>query len=502
MDKQEYEGLIRRLEAQAENDPKRFRTQVFLISNCAYLVLALAFVICFALLFFAYNWQKNGHSSVALIGISLSVLPAFWITLKAFFFRLSPPSGYVLTPKNAPTLFDILNKMRKKLNGPPFHHVVVDHTFNAAISQVPRWGLFGGYKNHLILGLPYLFGVTPQEMLATIAHEYGHVAGNHGKLGAWVYRQRITFGELSSHLEKSKDEGLIEAAIYAAISKFAPYFNAYTFVLSRQNEYEADQTATELIGAKINATGLIRDHLLGSWFYKSFWPTIYKQADTHPEPIFKPYSNMKKIFSANYDVWATPQRLQAEWRLESDLLDTHPCLSDRVMATGEKSSLPPQVNISAAEKILGNLALEIAKKLDEEWWAHEKTEWQDYHRRSKKDRETIRKLSLNNGNDLSISDLHELALLSAKYESAETAKTWLALVLSKSTGNFSKAEFEYGKLLLNEKNAKGVDHLEKAALADKTLFEESTSLAYHFLLENQGEIAANRWWERVSSHLQ
>lgn len=217
----------------------------------------------------SYKWQQSGNSGLGLlIGSAVAIIPAIYVSIKAIFIRFDAPKGFELTPKNAPELFKVLGEMRKKLKGPPFHHVILNNEFNAAIVQMPRWGLFGGYKNYLILGLPYLLGMSLIEMISTIAHEYGHVEGNHGKLGACVYRQRITFGELSRHLESSKDDGIIQAGIYAAIDAFTPYFNAYTFVLSRQDEYDADKTATELVGAKGNAASLIRGDLLGNWIHR------------------------------------------------------------------------------------------------------------------------------------------------------------------------------------------------------------------------------------------
>ncbi len=502
MDTQTYEGLIRQLEAKSENNPAWFRSQVFLMTNCAYLVLLCIFALVIGLIYLAYKWQQSGNSGLGLlVGSAVAIIPAIYVSIKAFFIRFDAPKGFELTPKNAPELFKVLGKMRKKLKGPPFHHVILNNEFNAAIVQMPRWGLFGGYKNHLILGLPYMLGMSPIEMISTIAHEYGHVAGNHGKLGAWVYRQRITFGELSRHLENSKDDGIIQAGIYAAIDAFTPYFNAYTFVLSRQDEYDADKTATELVGAKANAASLIRGDLLGNWIHTDFWSTLYKQANQHVEPIFKPYASMQKAFASNYDVWATPAKLQVAWRVQSDLHDTHPCLSDRVLAAGEKPVLPPPVTQSAAQALIGNILPEAIKKFDADWWAHEKAGWQKYHHRAISSRARIQSLSQTAPETLNINDLHELALLSVEFETTDKAKPLLALVLSKSSGNYSKAEFEYGKILLSEKNDAGLAYLEKAAIADKALTEVCTHTAYYYLLEYKGEAAAGLWWEKIYARI-
>lgn len=502
MDTQTYEGLIRQLEAKSENNPAWFRSQVFFMTNCAYLVLLCVFAIAISFFYLAYQWQQSASRGLGLlIGLAVAIVPAMYVSIKAFFIRFNEPKGFEFTPENAPELFKVLEKMRKKLNGPPIHRVILDNQFNAAISQMPRWGLFGGYKNHLILGLPYLLGVSPIEMVSTIAHEYGHVAGNHGKLGAWVYRQRITFSELSQHLENSKDDGIIQAGIYAAIDAFAPYFNAYTFVLSRRDEYDADRTATELVGAKANAASLIRGDLLGNWIHTDFWSILYKQANLHAEPLFKPYASMQKAFASNYDVWATPTKLQAAWRVQSDLHDTHPCLSDRVIATGEQPALPSPVTQSAAQALIGNVLVQVIKKFDADWWAVEKAGWKKYHHRSITSRARIQELSKIVPDALNVNDLHELAMLSVEFETPARAKPLLALVLSKFSGNFSKAELEYGKILLNEKNDAGLPYLEKAAVADKTLTETCTHTGYYYLLESKGEITATTWWDKVYAQI-
>lgn len=496
MDNDEYEGLIKRLEAKAENNPATFRTTVFLLSITSYLVLLLMFAAAGLILYAAITIPDRIHY-VLIAGIAISVIPALYVTARAFFTRLSPPSGVEVTAETAPALFKVLAKMRKKLNGPAFHRVVIDHDFNAAISQVPRFGLFGGYRNHLVLGLPYLYGVTAEEMLATIAHEYGHVAGNHGKLGAWVYRQRITFGDVQEHAKETAEDSWFNTVLYKMITYAAPYINAYTFVLSRQNEYEADNTATEIIGAKPNASGLIRGDLLGNWIHEEFWPKLYKQAQSSPTPLFKPYSAMKLAFASSMNVWSTEEKLQAVWRIPSGLSDTHPALSDRVIAIGEKPVLPEPVKVCAADRILGKLAGKLAMQFDAEWWKDERPKWQDYHQRYTKAKVKIDQLSATPMQGLSVQDLQELAFLKLEFDSGAAAKPILAHMLSRQGGPYSKAEFEYGCILINEGNGNGLTHLTNAAKADKTLRESAGEVGYYYLLRTKNEEVAGDWWAEI-----
>jgi len=499
MDNEDYEGLIRNLEGEAENNPTSFRTKVFLMSISAYLVLLLLFLLMGLLIYGIYAISGPGHRHYgAIFGLTIGVIPAIYVTLRAFLIRLEPPAGTEVTRKTAPALFKVLDKMQKKLNGPVFHRVVINDEFNAAISQVPRFGLFGGYQNHLVLGLPFLYGSTTEEMLATIAHEYGHVAGNHGKLGSWVYRQRITFGAIHAHAQAHETDNWFSSIMSIVLDYAAPYFNAYTFVLSRQDEYEADNTATELIGAKANISGLIRGDLLGQWIHEEFWPKVYKQARTSATPLFQPYQAMRLAFHSNMDVWATEEKLQKLWRVPSDLSDTHPALSDRVLAIGGKPELPEPFTTCAADQILGQLATSLAKKMDTAWWKNEKEQWTKFHQNYTKAKSTIARLSAQPLSALSVQDLQELAFLTLDYETEKEAKPILAHMLKQGGGPYSKAEFEYGRILLNEKDHQGLDHLLTAATNDQTLVERAAEMGYYFLQENRSEEQASAWWDKLN----
>lgn len=500
MDQDDYAGLVHRLEAEAENNPRLFRSKVFLLSNAAYLILLLTFSLLGALCYFGLYWAWVSHHTYLLIklGIATAVmLPLPFVVLRAFLIRLQPPEGVEIHRKDAPALFSELDKMRRRLKGPAFHRVLVDQQFNASIAQVPRWGLFGGYRNYLVLGLPYLFAMSPQEMLATVAHEYGHVAGNHGKLGAWVYRQRLTFGSLHDKVMETADDNWINRLIATGILWLAPYFNAYTFVLSRQDEYEADKTATELIGADPNATGLIRGDLLARWLNETFWPKLYAQADHHAEPAFKPFGAMRLAFSASVEDWCKQDWLSAAWRVESDLHDTHPCLSDRVKAIGRRAELPPPVDTTAAEVLLGKTAIQLARHFDQTWWQTQQSPWQKRHAYVQESMQKLAQWRTQPVESLSPADLQAFALLSAEFETADQAKSLLRRLLDQPGGPYPKAAYFLGKLLVEENDADGLHHLETAARQDTSLTEYCGRAGYYFLLAARGEQTANDWWDRL-----
>lgn len=505
LDRYVYEGLIGRLEAQAEHNPALFRTKVLLISGAAYIALFATLAAIAGFVYFGFNWARAAHRasmfSVAVFGVTM--IPVFFAVLRMFFMRLSPPSGRRIVREEAPKLFEVLDKMRRKLKGPPIHHVLIDDRFNAAVSQHPRWGFVGGHTNYLILGLPYLLGVPPNEMLATVAHEYGHLCGNHGKLGAWVYRQRRTFGALYEQVDSDRDKSWAHALLAAALDRFMPYYNAYTFVLSRQNEYEADRTATQLVGAEANAVGLVRDTLLGRWFHESFWSAIFKQANTASRPAVMPFASMRTAFKASYPEWADSERLAEAWREQSKFLDTHPALRDRVEATGQPLKLPEPTEVTAAEVLFGaGTAKCLIQEFDEAWWDKEKKEWEAHHRYVVRSTQRLKELTAQQLQALALHDLQELALLKAEFESPTAAKLVLEYLLKQPGGPFPKAAYCYGRILLDEKNDGGLEYLVTAAKSDRSLNENVANTGYAYLLENQGESAAQAWWNSLMAQEQ
>lgn len=58
--------------------------------------------------------------------------------------------------------------------------------------QHARLGVLGWHVNYLILGLPLMQAVSPEQFRAIVAHELGHLSRNHSRFAGWIYRVRLT----------------------------------------------------------------------------------------------------------------------------------------------------------------------------------------------------------------------------------------------------------------------------------------------------------------------
>jgi Zn-dependent protease with chaperone function len=496
----DYLKRIARLEDRARFHPKLFRATVVLMSLAAYGLVFALLAGGVAATGWLFQWAHASGRPLPMLGFTgwvLTLIPLVFLTLRMFLMRLDPPEGRPLTAAEAPRLFQVLGELRRRLKGPPIHQVLITRDFNAAITQTPRFGLFGGHRNTLVLGLPFLYGMAPKEFIAVIAHEYGHLAGSHGKLSAWIYRQRRTFGALQEHARARREEDMVNGVLASLLDTFGPWYNAYTFVLSRQDEYEADQTASRVAGSEASASGLIRTALLSDWLRERFWPRLYAKARDKETPDFMPYTAMRKLLGATLSEWATHDLLRKAWTEDSGVHDTHPCLRDRVTALGEARALPAAFKTSAAEALLGEQALVLAREFDQAWWAEEKQGWQNHHRRNRRTAEFERRPL----DELSEPELQEFALLLWELRSPAAAKPVLAHLLKRPGGPWPKPLYFYGLILLDEDNRGGLDYLEQAWRASPALGEDCARAGYQWLAEKDNEAAAERWLERVEHSL-
>src|SRR5205085_3872017 len=132
------------------------------------------------------------------------------------------------------------------------------------------------------LGLPLMQALSPVQFQSVVAHELGHLSANHSRFSGWSYRVRQTWSQLLGRLEAEEHCGFI--AFEWFLNWYVSFFEAYTFVLARANEYVADRCMAELAGPQNAAETLIQLRLKRKLLESSFWPGIDQQVDQQPEP--------------------------------------------------------------------------------------------------------------------------------------------------------------------------------------------------------------------------
>jgi Zn-dependent protease with chaperone function len=507
MTNEKFDEMVKRLEILAKNEPAKYRFRVALLAllGYAYIGLVLAVLIFLFVLLFGVAW-KNGRFNFFVGKIGWVLLVLAWIVLRSLWIKLLPPDGFELTRAEAPRLFDLIEELTHALNAPRIHHVLFVNFFNAAVAQVPRFGFFGGYRNYLQLGLPAMQATTPAQFRSMLAHELGHLSGNHGRFSGWIYRLRLTWGQLLARLESEQHWGAFLFTKF--LNWYAPYFQAYSFVLARTHEYEADEAAARLTGVQNAAETLIETRLKAGYLEENYWPEVYRQAESEPRPIPGVYANLPRALGQPLppDSVARQLNLALAERTNSD--DTHPALADRLRAIGYPPPedgddwttryQPAPVVESAADYYLGQHAQTLVAQFEREWQEGIAEQWGERHNYVSRARQTLDTLEEKaRSGALNFEEAWTRAALAAELRTPEEAIPLLRDALSLRPDH-AEANFLLGQLLLGQNDRAGVAHLEQASARNPDMLIPACQVLFaYFTAEGQPHEA-----ERYREHAQ
>lgn len=375
MDQADFVHLVRMSEHASADNSRAYRRSVAAFAALGYAWVLGCMALAAGLLLWLVPQILHGRLRFAMLWPLLGAAGLLWVSLKALWVRFDEPDGVEITALDAPELFEALDRIRRKIKGPPLHKVTLSDEFNASIQQLPRFGLLGGAVNHLSIGLPLLMALDRPRFLAVLAHEYGHLRGDHGRFAAWIYRTRLSWMRLNHSF--ADDEGPVAAATHAFMRWYFPRFCAKTFALARQDEYEADRIAGKLVGREVAAAALAEIEIRGASLQQEFWGQHWCAAAGNPLPV-GPYRGMRRYLAQAPDAAFANDALRLALKRISSVDDTHPSLRDRMEALDVAPTLP-EWSRGNALALLGEDAKRWVKHFDKQWCRDNATEWKQHH---------------------------------------------------------------------------------------------------------------------------
>ena len=511
MTHEEYTRMVGRLEEFAGREPKKYAMRVGLLAALGYAYVLLVLAVVAALLYMlAWLAFLGGRFNTLVLKVGWVLLMLAWVVLRALWVKMPAPQGIPLARAQAPKLFELADELTAKLEAPRVHVLQVDGEFNASLAQVPRLGPFGWHRNYLTLGLPLMQALTPEQFRAVLAHELGHLSGNHGRFGSWVYRVRQTWVQLLVRLEREERWGAF--AFTKFVNWFAPYFNAYSFVLARRHEYEADRASARVAGERGAAAALAAVNVKGAYLSEEYWPEIFRRADEQREPTVGAFAGMWPALRGGLAGEQARNLLRFSLARETGYEDTHPALADRLAALGlkpeESEALADEVaaagggSETAAEFYLGELRGELSRRLDEEWVESVAPQWRERHEYTTKSRRRLAELEekartkeWNDGEALARAEL------TAEFKSAEEAVPLLR-ELTERKWAAPAAHNLLGQILVAQGDESGVEHLEKAMAADGKYTPFACQIIYGYLVTHGREEEAEAYRQRLIRHVE
>jgi len=462
MKREQYDALVKRVEAYAAAHPAAYAMRVVLLAALGYVYAGLMLLVAFAVVA-GVSWLtfRASHSQFSPLLMTIAVLGAtLLVTGRVLWVRFPAPGGVRLRAGDGPGLVALVHMLTARLRTPRLHRILITTVGNVGVVQRPRLGPFGWYRNYLLLGLPLMQTLSPEEFRAALVHELGHLSRQHGRFGSWIYRIRVMWLRLGAQPQGGHG-GL---ATQWFLTRWAPYFNAYTLVLARRQEYDADQFAAQLAGKNVLARGLARMEVMGSYLQQRWWPAVLARAQIDPEPPTGVMGSLAVALRAGPTPSDERRWLEQALRRRTDHGDTHPSLSDRLAAL--RVSAQPALalgreggSLSAAEFHFGETLPELQSRLGALWAREVRSAWQRRHQLAAQAQQRLAELATAaSERPLTPGEEWEQAQLELDLNGAEGALPRLRALVERAPDHH-QARYALGSVLLEGDDPSGVQHI-------------------------------------------
>ncbi|MCR6494921.1 M48 family metalloprotease [Thermomonas sp. S9] len=454
-------ALIERLEGEAAVAPGRYRAKVALLALAGFAVLGGAVVLAFGLsiglvlLLAAISpWLLLKLAKLIWIPIGFG-----WVLLRSLWVKFSPPDGHRLAAHEAPALWAEVEHLRVATGAPKLTGIVIDAALNAAAVSVPRAMGLLGHRHYLLLGLPLMQLLDRSQFASVVAHEFGHFGGGHGRFTGWIYHVRVSWYRLLGALQVQ--EAWASKLFVRFFNWYAPYFDAYSFVMARAQEYEADAAAARVASPQAAGQALIRVDVGAARLEQEFWPGLQRASQTQPAPPALLYREIGEYLRVPAS--SDGDRLAQALARVPDFDDTHPTLAQRLAALGIDRVDVPEAQAGCAGELLGPLLTDLERRFSDDWRVRVEEDWQRWFRQHAQDRARLEALEAlpSRTPDEAVEYAGLVESLRPETDALPIYQQALALA-----PEHALARFRVGCLLLDRGDAAGIGHLEKAIALD------------------------------------
>ncbi|GIV15013.1 MAG: hypothetical protein KatS3mg022_0448 [Armatimonadota bacterium] len=389
--------------------------------------------------------------------------------------QIPPPNGVLLTRADAPRLFRILDQMCQRMDTYPIEEVVITPDLNAAIAPWTAQTTFRRVRYSLVLGLPLMDILSPDQMRAVVAHELAHLLRSRDEQGTFAKALRLyEFWKQMVDLAESDEHGAFVApAMLSFYSWLLPRFHLLAQIAERQWEQHADRVAAAVGTPKAYGESLILLGLGDRWLSQVYWNRILEEELYR---IINPFDNLRQSWEQHYPSPRFQRWLGLQLLESNDPYDPHPSLRNRLHAIGylpiqtdpltpAKVELPPRSSETAAEFLLGDSRASISQAVFTFWRENVLPQWHEVLQQIK---EAKGRLAVLEGKtQLTGEEIEERLMLSANFRSREQAIAYAQSVLQ-SYPQHAAAHYVLGGLLIDEQPEQAIPLLERAMQLDES----------------------------------
>jgi heat shock protein HtpX len=331
----------------------------------SYLFILLLAVICVFIPWMVVSSVPNFQTLVLFLGGVMVAAIMLWSLIPRRDKFEAP--GPLLDPVTHPRLFAEIENIAKSLKEPLPREVYLIGAVNAWVAD--RGGFMGiGSRRVMGLGWPLLAAFNVSQLRAVLAHEFAHYYGGDTSLGPWLHRTQMamirTFRGIGSVGRQRLP--VIVAALYMMVLGVLKWywllFMRAINLVSRRQEYRADELACILAGSQSLASGLRR--LQG---IALAWPPYWNQ-EVAPLLDQGYLPSITTGFAQFLDVPLIDKQVQSGIETvirqgKADPYDSHPPLRDRLAAAEALAIQSQPEDANPAFSLLNDLNAEELRLL-------------------------------------------------------------------------------------------------------------------------------------------
>jgi Zn-dependent protease with chaperone function len=492
-----HDALATHLAEYARLHPLMYRARVAGLAVLGYAYL-FGVLVALAALLTASAWIiLRNFGAYIFAHAAIPVIVLAWMIGKSLWVCIPPPRGLRVKRAQAPELFAEIDRVRAAMRAPRVHTVLISDEYNASVTQYPRLGILGWYRVYLRLGLPLMGSMPLDEFRDVLAHEFGHVSRAHGRFGAWVGRVRLTWLRLMREMQRTNHWA--QSLFNRFFQWYAPYFDAYTAVLSRTNEFEADRMAQAVSGGGAGPS-YCRMEITSRYLERGFWPGVWAGTVQEPHPPPHVYARLLEAVRTAHEHASAAEWLAEGMRQPTRITDSHPAPRERLAALGLQPAMPDAFTGSAAEALLGARLEPLAQCLTDEWHVEVEYNWLHQHRRAQEVAAQLEALAEKEAaGPLTREETGERVWLTAELHGDRVAVS-MARALLDAEHEDASIHFVLGRALADENDDAALPHLERALALDHELTASACGIAADLMARLAREDESRAFVRRMNAY--
>ena len=490
-----YDALARRMDERARRDQSAYRRRVRRIALGAVAVPWLLVIFCLAMVAGGAALLLTGRPSSGAFALIATGLTLGAAAVRSLFSRIPDPTGRRLDPMEAPSLFSEIEAVRLRLGAPMPDVVIVNGSFNAGAHQTRRYGFTGRTVNTLILGMPLMDALAPEQFRAVLAHEYGHLRAGHSLEAGLTVRALVAWQTLIPRLQT---DGGWTARIFVKLGqRIVPHLSVCSAALRRGDEFEADAACIQMAGVAAGASTLCAVATRAR-FADRYWEEVWRRSIDVSSPPTDVYSAFPNALRMHFYEDDARRWIGVALRERSTLTDSHPSLAERIHAFAGQPILEPAPAVSAAEHYLEGTREALAAELDRRWHAEMGDAWASRHAASV---DQLKRLTDIDAAASTPDKQHESAVITSDLYGERATWPIYEAILRENPEDAS-AHFHIGRGLLAEGEDTGIAWLERAMELDPDVVEPGSALIAGYLRGLGETQQAGRYLSEGDTHRQ